>query len=159
MPKAARIGTAAAVLILALSSMARAQPAAPAEQAPAPHAFGHRLLEMLAGELNLTDDQRAQVHQALVGHRAEIAAAIKPLIEKRHALRDAVRAEKPDEPTIKAAAADLGKALGDAAVVAARVRADLVKVLSPEQLDCLGKFWADMDQAVDEFVKNVLDAG
>ena len=167
MRKTALIGTGAAVaVILVLAGITFAQAAtAPA----AGRGFGRRLLDtpfgrlitgrigramVLASELKLTDDQRAQVRKVLVSHKSEVAAVIKPIIEKRRALRDAVTADKPDGKAIKSAAADLGTAIGDAAVLASTIRGELAKTLTPDQLKRLREFRAENDQALDGFLKD-----
>ncbi len=58
---------------------------------------------------------------------------LKPVAEKRRALRDATLAENPNEATIRDAADELGKAIGDAAVVGSKIKAEIHKVLTPEQ--------------------------
>ena len=80
-----------------------------------------RLL-VLRSEMNVTPEQRAEIRGVLVGHRSQIAATVKSVREKHLVLRDAVLADQPDEGKIRAAARELGIALGDAAVKAAHLR-------------------------------------
>ncbi len=82
--------------------------------------FG-RLLT-LRSELGITTEQREQIRGIVKSHRQELAAVLKPVAEKRRTLRDATLAENPSEATIHAAADELGKAIGDAAVVGAKSR-------------------------------------
>lgn len=112
--------------------------------------FG-RLLE-LRSELDLTTEQRHQVRDILVNHRAEIATAVKPVVEKRRTLREATLAANVDETAIRAAANDLGKAIGDAAVVGAKVKAEVRAVLNPEQQQKLDEFRGESDSAIDSFL-------
>jgi Spy/CpxP family protein refolding chaperone len=111
-------------------------------------------LMVLRSELNLTDEQKAALRTTLKAHRREIAAAVRPLVEKRHALRDAVLADKSDEE-IRAAAADLGKAIGDAAVKGKKLHALLKdKVhLTDEQVSKIKAFRAGNDAAVESFLE------
>src|SRR4029077_1724160 len=69
----------------------------------------------LRSEVNLTAYQREQIHGIVKSHKQELVTAMKPVAEKRRALRDATIAEHPDEAAIRTAASDLGKAIGDAA--------------------------------------------
>ena len=107
----------------------------------------------LRSELNVTDEQRAEIKKIVVSHRSEIAAVAKPIVEKRRALREATLAENPNESTIRAAANDLGKSIGDAAVLASKVKPEVFKVLTPEQQKKVENFRADSDSAVDRFLQ------
>src|SRR5262245_5291116 len=99
----------------------------------------------LRAELGVTTEQRNEVRKIVVSHRTEIAAVAKPIVEKRQALREAVMAPEPNESAIRAAANDLGKAVGDAAVLASKVKPEVFKVLTPEQQKKLENFRADSD--------------
>lgn len=112
--------------------------------------FG-RLLE-LRSELNLTTEQRKQIRDVVVSHNTEIATAIKPVVEKRRALREATLAANVDETAIRTAANDLGKAIGDAAMIGAKVKAEVRAVLTPEQQKKLDEFRGASDSAVDSFL-------
>lgn len=86
-------------------------------------------LIVLRSELNLTDEQKAKVKETVVAKKPEIAKVAQGVWEKRTVLVDAVLADQPDEQTIRKAADDLGKAIGDAAVLASKV-AELDRVES-----------------------------
>jgi Spy/CpxP family protein refolding chaperone len=75
----------------------------------------------LSQDVDLTQEQREKIHQIVMEHRSEIAGVAQPIVEKRRVLRDAVLADKPSDEAIRSAANDLGKAIGEAAVLAARV--------------------------------------
>jgi Spy/CpxP family protein refolding chaperone len=112
--------------------------------------FG-RLLE-LRSELDLTTEQRKQIRDILINHRAEIATVIKPVVEERRALREATLTQNVDEAKIRAAAADLGKAIGDAAVVGSTIKAEVRAVLTPEQQKKVDEYRVDTESAVDSFL-------
>jgi Spy/CpxP family protein refolding chaperone len=112
--------------------------------------FG-RLLE-LRSELELTTEQRTQIRDVVKNHRAEIAVALQPVVERRRALREATLAANVDEAAIRTAATDLGKAIGDAAVVGAKVKAEVRAVLTPEQQKKLDEFRGESDAAIDSFL-------
>lgn len=135
--------------------------AAPAAMSKYGEGFGHgalrKLIEgnlgrwmVLRSELNLTQAQRTKIHQAVGSHRTEIAKTAKEVWEKRTALREAV-ANGQDETAIRQAAEQLGKAIGDAAVLASRVRGEVQPMLTEAQ----HKMIADTRQAnirsVEEF--------
>ncbi len=113
---------------------------------------------VLKSELDVTPKQREQVVSILRSHRAEIAKAAKPVVEKRRVLREATLAEKIDEARIRAAAEDLGKSLGDLAVLGAKIKGQVRDVLTPEQRDRIKAFHAENDQVVDKFIAQVAES-
>ncbi len=156
--KAWTIGTClmAAVLAVGLGVCAYAAPAAGegGEARPLRMLLSGqvgRLLE-LRSELGVTSEQREQIRGIVQSHRQEIAAVAKPIVAKRRALREATLAANPDEAAIRAAAGDLGKAIGDAAVLASKVKPEVFKVLTPEQHKKVEAFRADSESAVDRFM-------
>ena len=160
-----KISAGAGAVVLAMAGLAFAQTAAPATGA-AGHKLGEsplgRLVSGVLGrgkalkeELNLSAEQRGQIKEILKAHKDEITAAAKEVVGKRRALRDAVTAGAPEESAIRTAATDLGKAVGDAAVLAAKIRGEVAKVLTPEQMEKIKKFRADNDQAVDGWLKDL----
>lgn len=112
--------------------------------------FG-RLLT-LRSELRLSEEQRGQIEAIIQSHRDEIVALAKPIAEKWRAMRDANAA---DETAIRAAADDLGKAIGDLAVLAAKIRAEVNVVLTPDQRVKIGNFRKQANGAVDDFFSEV----
>ena len=117
--------------------------------------FG-RLLT-LRSELGITTEQREQIRGIVKSHRQEIAAALKPVADKRRALRDATLAEDANEATIHAAADELGKAIGDAAVVGSKIKAEVRDVLTPEQREKIVEFRQQSETAVDKFLDKLVD--
>ena len=103
-----------------------------------------RLL-VLRSELNITPEQRAKVRQILTEHGAEIAATVKEVRAKRVALRKAVLGGEADESAILTAAHELGETLGDAAVKAAKLRADVAPVLTASQRTKIADFLRERD--------------
>ena len=115
-------------------------------------------LLVLRSKLNVTPEQREQVLRIVQSHRAEIARAAKPVVEKRRVLRDATRALPIDEARIRGAAAELGDALGDLAVVGAKVKAEARQVLTAEQLASIDEFRTRNARTVDEFIERIAKA-
>jgi Spy/CpxP family protein refolding chaperone len=103
-------------------------------------------------KLNLTDAQVASIRGVLKAHKAEIAQAVKPIVSDRRALADLVRAESTDETAIRAAAEQLGKAVGDGAVLAAKVRKEIRPILTPEQRKQLDDMRAEGRESVDTWL-------
>ena len=108
---------------------------------------------VLRSELKLSPEQKQQLRTTLISHKKAIAQTVESVVVKRQALRDAVLAEK-DEETIRAAASDLGKAIGDAAVKASRLHHELKTKLhlTKEQVAKLKAFRADSDSALLRFL-------
>lgn len=109
-------------------------------------------LGRLRSELNLTDAQRAKVREILMAHRSEIASVAGPIVTRGRALRDATNAKVLDEGKIRAAAGELSSAMGDAAVLAAKIKAEVRPVLTDGQAERLAAFRSDADDAVDALV-------
>lgn len=110
-----------------------------------------RLL-VLRAELELTPEQRSQIRDVLVSHRAQIAQTVKSVRDKRVVLRDAVLQGQSDEQ-IRAAAAELGTQIAEASVKAAKLRNQLAPILTEQQQKRIGQFIADQDQAVGRFLE------
>ncbi len=110
-----------------------------------------RLL-VLKSELGVTDSQKTQIKAIMKKHRAEMAPAVRSVVEKRRKLQESVMADSPDQASIRTAAAELGKSIGETAVAASKVVGEARKVLTKEQIDRLGKFKGDTDSAVDRWL-------
>lgn len=111
----------------------------------------HRLGELVK-DLNLTDDQKQQIAKVLKSHKGEILPLVKQVRDDRRALRTAVRAEPIDEKAIRAAAEKLGKDLGDAAVMRAKIRKEIQAILTDAQKAALEKARNDLDTRLDDAI-------
>jgi Spy/CpxP family protein refolding chaperone len=168
--------TGLTVLTLALSGAAigvsawaqkTAEPAAQAQAGPAhekawgDHPFlrcffenGHRFMQTLR-ELNLTPDQKKQVAEIFRSHKPEAAVVLQALKDRHDRLVQAVRSDTVNEGAIRSAGRDMADAIGDAAVLRAKVRQEVRAVLTPEQRQkvdqALASASASADQALREF--------
>jgi Spy/CpxP family protein refolding chaperone len=117
-------------------------------------------IKSLHAELNLSEAQRKAVHETIKAHVPEIAAAIKPVLEAKRALHDAVLADNPGEAAIRNAAADVGSSIGDAAVVMAAIKVEVFKnaQLTPEQKQIVMEIKAEIETMVDTFINKHLAA-
>ena len=106
---------------------------------------------VLRSELNVTDEQKEKIHAIIAGKKKEILPVAKGVWAKRVALRDAVLADKPDEAAIRKAADELGKAIGDAAVLGAKVVGEVKPVLTAEQRERIKKFHDECESATEKF--------
>jgi len=121
----------------------------------------HRMFGRLSRALDLSDDQKAQVKSILKNHASEIEAQMAKSSTARHALHDAVNAQPFDEATIRARAADVGQAQADGAVLFAKIRAEVVPLLTDDQKQKLQTFSQKMRskgergrQAFSDFVRS-----
>jgi protein CpxP len=92
-----------------------------------------RFFERMARRLELTDAQRDQVRQILRAHAEEIEAQLSAGAEARRAVKDAVHADPVDEAAIRERAAEFGRVHGEGAILMARIRAEVLPVLTEDQ--------------------------
>jgi protein CpxP len=85
-------------------------------------------------ELGLTDTQREQVKAVMESHRDEQQAIGDRMQTARKALHDAIAADTFDEAAVRAAGAEVGAVEADAAVLQAKIRAEVIALLTPEQV-------------------------
>ncbi|MCC7476598.1 MAG: Spy/CpxP family protein refolding chaperone [Pirellulales bacterium] len=114
-------------------------------------------LMTLRSELNVTDEQRESIRKIVESHRSEIAAVAKPIVEKRRALRDATLSKESNEQAIRAAANEMGKSIGDAAVLASKIKGEVAGVLTSEQIEKIESHRGEADAAVDKFLQKVVN--
>jgi len=126
----------AAVLVTGLAGATFAQ--APGAGAAGPRQRGMAMRQGPLGlarlglaRLNLTEPQREQVRTIMSNHRADALKLSERAVPARQALQDAVLAG--DETGIRQRSAEIGTIETERALLAARVRAEVLKVLTPEQ--------------------------
>ena len=110
---------------------------------------------MLRSELNISAEQRKKIAAEIKSHKDEIRPIAKEIFEKRMALRDAVLNKPGDRQAIMAAANDLGKAIGDTAVLASKVIAKVKPVLTSEQQERIKNFRMANDKATAEWISQI----
>jgi len=108
----------------------------------------------LKAELDITDEQHEQLKAIVHAHHDEIAKAVQKLVEKKQALRQAVMAKPADEGAIRAASDELGKAIGDTAVLGSKIIDEARGVLTPEQLELVEESLAEHDKSINKFLKS-----
>jgi len=85
-------------------------------------------------ELDLTDDQKAQIKTITDSHQAEFKAAGEKIGAAREGLRKLLMADAIDETAIRAKSVEVANAEADASILGAKVRAQTLQVLTSEQL-------------------------
>ncbi len=106
-------------------------------------------LRELRRDLNVQPEQWDAIRGVLKSHDAELRAVGRRLREGHRKVAEAIRAEPLDETAIRAAAADLARNAGDAAVLRARVQREVKPHLTAEQLATLEAFRQQVEQSVD----------
>lgn len=85
-------------------------------------------------ELDLTDDQKAQLKTIADSHRAEFAAVGKKIGAAREGMRALIEADSINEGAIRAKSAEIAAAEADQMILNAKVRQESMQVLTSEQL-------------------------
>lgn len=118
-----------AVLLFASAAYASAEPNAPCSegQRPAKCAW-------MQDKLDLTEEQAEQIKQLMTAHWEKMKDTHLLIREKKEALEEAAQSGAGEE-AIRAAAAELGTALGDAAVLRAAHIEEVKEILTAEQLE------------------------
>src|SRR5205814_10300473 len=113
----------------------------------------------LSSELNLSQEQKEAIRSTFAAHKQELAKAMAPVVYKGRALKQAVMADSTDEKAIHSAAEDLGKTLGDAAVVMAKVKQEVKAKakLTDEQVKQIKEFHEKNDADVDTFLQKAME--
>lgn len=161
-----KVVSAVMVAILVLGAVAVPSIAAePVKDDGGPQLAGRPLARLIMGnigrflvlrsELNITDDQRNKIAGEIKSHKDEIRPIAKEVFEKRQALRDAVLNKPGDQQAIMAAANDLGKAIGNAAMLASKVIAKVKPMLTSEQQERIKNFRMSNDKAAAEWISQI----
>ena len=110
---------------------------------------------VLRSELDVTAEQRARIRATVLVHRPEAVEVAQGMLQKWRALGDTVLAEESDEKAIRAAAAEFGATLGDAAVARAKLVREVRGVLSDSQIDAVKEFRAEQLRSVERLLEQV----
>ena len=104
------------------------------------------LAPMMLGRLNLTSDQQDRVKQIMDSHKQDQQALAKRAIAAREALESAVTSPSFDETVIRQRAADVAAVDADEAVMRARIYAQVLQILTPDQQAKLKTMQTEMQQ-------------
>jgi Spy/CpxP family protein refolding chaperone len=110
---------------------------------------------VLRSELNVTAEQKKKFKEILVNHKGELAPLARTVVDKRHALRDAILAEHPKEAAIRAAAKDLSKTIEEASMMASKLISEARPLLTSRQRESIQRFMAGNDKAVNEWLTEI----
>ena len=124
--------TGLALALILVPTLAVAQPGFHRGPKPFGGGPGHHGDGPLA-QLDLTSQQRDDIHDLLVGQRDQMRASGEAMREARQALRNAVHAEVYDENAIRNAVAKVAAAEEQMALQRAATFQEINKILTPEQ--------------------------
>ncbi len=99
---------------------------------------------MMLGRLNLTEEQRGRVKQILDSHQDEQAALATRARAAHDALDAVVSGATFDEGAVRARAADVAVVDADMTVAQARIFAEVLQILTPDQQSQLAAMRAEM---------------
>jgi protein CpxP len=108
-------------------------------------------------QLDLTEEQRAQVKQVMDSHRDERRAVGAKLRAAHKAQQSAVTATPFDEQAVRTQAAELATLSADAAVLQAKVHSEVFAVLTPEQQAKAAELKAQRDARMSQVRERVRD--
>jgi len=153
------------IVLAAIVALSGNCPAADDSAAKLPFFAGTPLAKLITGnigrllvlrsELNLTDEQRSKLVATVKTHRDEIRPAVRDVVNKRRALRQAVLAQPSDPTAIRKAADDLGKTIGEAALLASKVIKEARQHLTDAQIERIRQFGEGRDKSVDQWLNEI----
>ncbi len=114
-------------------------------------------MRKLRQDLHITEQQKQLLAAMVQEHRAEIKAQARELVARRRALREAVLADKIDETAIRTAAGNLSQSIGNAAVLAARIREQAARIMTAEQVEKIRTAISENDKDVDTWLNEMLE--
>ena len=92
--------------------------------------------------IDLTEEQRTQVRGIMESHRDQMQQVGEKVRTAREGLQALIEADTLDEAAVRAKAAEVGAAEADAAIMQAKIRAEVYQILTPEQLQKVKDFRA-----------------
>jgi periplasmic protein CpxP/Spy len=128
----------AAVSMLGICSLHAQSADASPSPSPGEHWRGH--LHGFWKALNLTDAQRQQVHQLMDSNKPARKSLMLNLFNAQKALQDAIAKNPTDEATIRSLSATVNNAKTELVVQRAKIRSQIVSILTPEQKQQLAQW-------------------
>jgi Spy/CpxP family protein refolding chaperone len=112
----------------------------------------HFLAQHIAHDLNLTDDQKAQIKTVLINERPTIQALMKKFEQQNDQLRS-----KPafDEAYVRTVAQQQSSSYTDAIVEREKIRAQIMQILTPDQQQKLAALGAEFRSAIEDRLANL----
>ena len=102
--------------------------------------FGGPMMGMFADYLDLTDAQRAQMKDIMTKEKPTIKPLMQQLSQSHQQLRQLESAGTFDEAKVRALATQQAQTMTELTVQKARIKSELMQVLTPDQKDKMAKF-------------------
>jgi periplasmic protein CpxP/Spy len=117
--------------------------------------FEKHMIGFFADYLDLTDAQQAQAKQILDKERPTVQPLITQLAQTHQKMRTLEEASSFDEAAVRTLAAQQAQTMTELIVQKARIKSELIAVLSPDQKTKLQKF---MDRRQSRMMRHLQDA-
>ena len=140
--KANRFTLLAVVLSAALATAAFSQTVVKTGMGHHGGGFSARMLGFYSDYLDLTDAQQAQMKDILTKEKPTIRPLIQQLAQGHQQMRQLEQAGTFDETKVRAVASQQTQAMTELLVQKARIKSELMAVLTPDQKDKMAKFEA-----------------
>jgi len=114
-----------------------------------------KLRERVKEELNLTDDQLAQIKSQLKSEKGNITALLKRLRDARGQLRSAIQKPDANETSVRDAAAKVSVVESDFAVERLKLYGKISPILTADQRAKLAQLEVGMDQFIDRAIERM----
>ncbi|HEX4487413.1 MAG TPA: Spy/CpxP family protein refolding chaperone [Terriglobales bacterium] len=114
--------------------------------------FGGHSLAFFAHRLDLTDEQQAQAKDIMAKEKPTLKPLFQQLAQTRHQLRQFGESGNFDEAQVRAIATQQSQTLTELTVQKARIEAELVKMLTPDQKTKLTQMMDHREQRMQRFM-------
>jgi periplasmic protein CpxP/Spy len=104
--------------------------------------FGGPMMGLYADYLDLTDAQRAQMKDIMTKEKPTIKPLMKQLAQSHQQLRQLESTGTFDEAKVRAIATQQAQTMTELTVQKARIKSEMMQVLTPDQKDKMAKFEA-----------------
>ena len=101
-------------------------------------------------QAGVTEDQHAQIKGVFDSHRDEFQAIGERMKAARDGMRAVVEADVIDENAIRAKTLEVAAVEADQAILGAKVRAEILSLLTSEQLERVKAFRAEMQKRMEQ---------
>ncbi len=118
-----------------------------------PHHARNRVMERIAGKLDLTAEQRKEIRGILAGEKNTLKALASRSHEARADLRAAIRANDATETSVRAASAKVSAVDADLAVERMKLFEKIKPLLTEEQL----KKISELEKRANAFAESAID--
>jgi Spy/CpxP family protein refolding chaperone len=101
-------------------------------------------------QAGLSSEQQEQIKNVMDSHRDEFKALGERMRAAHQGMRAAVEADTVDENTIRAKSQEVAGVEADQAILGAKVRAEILTLLTPEQVEKIKQFRAEMQKRMEQ---------